>query len=117
MESAMVRILLADDHKVVRNGLRRTLEEYDGWEVCGEGGDGREAVNLALQLKPDIAILDLAMPILDGLEATRQIKKAVPQVEVLIFTMHHIEDMIRSALEAGARGFVLKAKDELELVE
>src|SRR5262245_28231326 len=117
MESTMVRILLADDHKIVRNGLRRTLEEYAGLEVCGDGADGREAVILALELKPDVAVLDLAMPVMDGLEATRQIKHAIPQVEVLIFTMHDGEEMVLSALEAGARGFVLKSNDELELVE
>src|SRR5262245_59600654 len=113
----MVRILLADDHKVVRKGLRGTLEENEGWQVCGEASDGRQAVELCLTLKPDVAVLDLAMPELDGIEATRQIKKAVPQVEVLIFTMHDTEEIILSAFEAGARAFVLKANDELELVE
>ena len=113
----MIRILLADDHKIVRKGLKGTLEEYAGWQVCGEASDGREAVELSLKLKPDIAILDLTMPELDGIEATRQIKKALPQVEVLIFTMHDTEEMILSAFEAGARAFVLKSNDELELVE
>src|SRR5262245_31268708 len=113
----MIRILLADDHNIVRKGLRGTLEEYDGWQVCGEACDGRQAVELARELKPDIAVLDLAMPEMDGLEATREIKKAVPQVEVLIFTMHDTEEMILSAFEAGARGFVLKASNALELVE
>src|SRR5262245_56846561 len=113
----MIRILLAHDHKVVRKGLRGTLEDYDGWQVCGEACDGRQAVELALELKPDVAVLDLAMPELNGIEATRQIKKALPQVEVLIFTMHDTEEMILSAFEAGARAFVLKSNDELELVE
>jgi DNA-binding NarL/FixJ family response regulator len=113
----MIRILLADDHNVVRKGVRKTLEEYNDWKVCGEASDGREAVNLALELKPDIVVLDLTMPELNGIEATRQIKKSLPQTEVLIFTMHKTEEMILSAFEAGARGFVLKSKDELELVE
>src|SRR5262245_36380115 len=117
MESTMLRILLADDHKIVRSGLRRTLEEQDGWVVCGEASNGREAVELALSLLPDVAVLDLAMPELNGLEATRQIKKALPQVEVLIFTMHDMTELILSAFEAGARGFVLKSNDELELIE
>jgi DNA-binding NarL/FixJ family response regulator len=113
----MLRILLADDHKIVRNGLRRTLEEHEGWEVCGEASNGREAVELALRLIPDVAVIDLAMPELNGLEATRQIKTALPAVEILIFTMHDTKELMLSALEAGARGFVLKSSDELELVE
>jgi DNA-binding NarL/FixJ family response regulator len=113
----MIRILLADDHRVVRKGLRGTLEEYDGWQVCGEASDGRQAVELALKLKPDVAVLDLEMPELNGIEATRHIKEALPKVEVLIFTMHDTDEMILSAFEAGARAFVLKSNDELELVE
>jgi DNA-binding NarL/FixJ family response regulator len=113
----MIRILLADDHRVVRKGLRGTLEEYDGWQVCGEASDGRQAVELALKLKPDVAVLDLEMPELNGIEATRHIKGALPKVEVLIFTMHDTDEMILSAFEAGARAFVLKSNDELELVE
>jgi DNA-binding NarL/FixJ family response regulator len=113
----MIRILLADDHNVVRKGLRGTLEEYDDWVVCGEASNGREAVRLALELKPDIVVLDLTMPELNGIEVTRQIKKSLPQAEILIFTMHETEEMILRAFEAGARGFVLKSDDELELVE
>ncbi|MCI0388389.1 MAG: response regulator transcription factor [Acidobacteria bacterium] len=113
----MIRILLADDHNVVRKGLRRTIEEHNEWEVCGETSNGREAVALALELKPDIVVLDLTMPDLNGIEATRQIKKILPQTEILIFTMHESEEMIHRALEAGARGFILKSDDELELVE
>ncbi len=113
----MIRILLADDHNVVRKGLRGTLEQYDDWNVCGEASNGREAVKLALELKPDIVVLDLTMPELNGIEATRQIKKSLPQTEILIFTMHETEEMILRAFEAGARGFVLKSDDELELVE
>jgi DNA-binding NarL/FixJ family response regulator len=93
------------------------LEEYDGWQVCGEASDGRQAVELALKLKPDVAVLDLEMPELNGIEATRHIKGALPKVEVLIFTMHDTDEMILSAFEAGARAFVLKSNDELELVE
>jgi DNA-binding NarL/FixJ family response regulator len=117
MELTMIRILLADDHNIVRKGLRGTLEEYDDWNVCGEASNGREAVRLALELKPDIVVLDLTMPELNGIEATRQIKKSLPQTEILIFTMHETEEMILRAFEAGARGFVLKSDDELELVE
>jgi DNA-binding NarL/FixJ family response regulator len=111
----MIRILIADDHKQVRKALRGTLEEYE-WQVCGEASDGQEAVSLALQLKPDVAILDLSMPGLDGIEATRQMKKALPGVEVLIFTMYDAEEMILNAYQAGARGFILKSDSELEIV-
>ena len=100
----MIQILLADDHNVVRKGLRKTLEEHKEWRVCGEAADGREAVKMALELKPDIVVLDLTMPGLNGIEATRQIKHALPRTEVLIFTMHEAEEMILSAFEAGARG-------------
>jgi DNA-binding NarL/FixJ family response regulator len=113
----MIRILLADDHNVVRKGLRKTLEEEPDWQVCGEASDGYEAVRLALELKPDIVVLDVAMPGLNGIEVTRKIKKALSDVEVLIFTMHDADEMILGAFAAGARGFVLKSNDELELVE
>ena len=87
----MLRILLADDHDVLRRGLRHLIEEQAGWEVCAEAIDGREAVEIAKKEQPDVAIVDISMPGLNGLEATRQIKKAVPRIEVLIFTMHEDE--------------------------
>lgn len=113
----MTRILLADDHDVVRQGLRKLLETHQGWVVCGEATNGREAVKLALALRPEIAVLDLSMPELNGLEATRQIKKEHPGTEVLIFTMHETEQLIREVLTAGARGFVLKSDGGQQLVE
>jgi DNA-binding NarL/FixJ family response regulator len=105
----MLRILIADDHEVVRSGLRVLLEERPGWQVCGEAATGRAAVAMAKQLVPDIAILDLAMPELNGLEATWQIKAAVPGVEVLIFTVHESEKAMRETIAAGARGYLLKS--------
>lgn len=112
----MVRILLADDHDVVRHGLCEMLNSQPGWEVCGEASNGREAVRIALKLKPDVAVLDLSMPELNGLEATRQIRKELPQTEVLIFTMHETEQLIREVLAAGARGYVLKSDAGRSLV-
>jgi DNA-binding NarL/FixJ family response regulator len=105
----VVRILLADDHDIVRRGLRQFLEEQPGWKVVGEAMTGRQAVELAKQLAPDVAILDLQLPELNGLEATRQLRNAVPSTEVLIFTMHDSEQLIREVLTAGARGYLLKS--------
>src|SRR5262245_51176415 len=112
----MIRILLADDHRQVRKVLRATLEEHEEWQICGEACNGREAVRLALELKPDVAILDFAMPEMNGIEATQQIKKALPQVDVLIFTMYDTEELVLTARRAGARGFVRKSGDEFEIV-
>ena len=112
----MVRILLADDHDVVRRGLCEMLNAQPGWEVCGEVSNGRDAVRLAIKLKPDVAVLDLSMPELNGLEATRQIRREVPETEVLIFTMHETEQLIRDVLAAGARGYVLKSDAGRSLV-
>ncbi len=105
----MLRILLADDHEVVRQGLRLLLQRQEGWEICGEATTGREAVAMASELKPDVAVLDVAMPELNGLDATRQIRKASPRTEVLAFTMHESEALVREALAAGAKGYLLKS--------
>ncbi len=105
----MLRILIADDHEMIRAGLRKVLEQHEGWEVCGEASNGRDAVDLAKKLCPQVVVLDLAMPELNGLEATRYIKKALPKTEVLIFTMHETEELMRDVLKAGARGYLLKA--------
>ena len=106
---AGLRILLADDHDVVRRGLRQLLEQRADWEVCGEAVNGREAVEMASRLMPNVVVLDLTMPELNGLEATRQIRKSQPSTEVLIFTMHESEQLIREVLAAGARGYLLKS--------
>jgi len=113
----LIRILLVDDHDAVRRGLRAMLESHPGWQVCGEASDGRTAVKLALQLRPNIAVLDLELPDLNGLEATRQIKKELPEVEVLIYTMYETEELIRKVLAAGARGYVLKSDAGQHLIE
>jgi DNA-binding NarL/FixJ family response regulator len=103
-----LRILVADDHDVVRTGLRTLLESRKGWLVCAEATNGREAVEKARECKPDVAVLDIGMPLLNGVEATRQIRKLSPATEVLILTMHDSEMMIQSVLEAGARGYIVK---------
>ncbi len=113
---SLVRILVVDDHEVVRKGLRAVLEAQQGWEVCGEAVNGREGKIKAKELKPDIVTLDIGMPELNGLEATRQILKAAPKTEVLVLTIHESEELIRSALEAGARGYVLKSDIARDLV-
>ena len=113
---ATTRILLADDHEVVRHGLRVLLEAHPGWEVVGEAENGREAVDKVRQARPDVVVLDITMPELNGLEATRQILKAAPQTEVLILTMHESEQVAREVLAAGARGYLLKSDASRDLV-
>ena len=112
----MVRILLADDHAVVRRGLRALLEAQQDFEVCAEASNGREAVELALQHKPDVAVLDLSLTQLNGIEVTRQIRKETPETEVMIFTLHDNEAEIRDVLHAGARGYVLKSEADEQIV-
>jgi DNA-binding NarL/FixJ family response regulator len=111
-----VRILVADDHQVVRTGLRTLLESKTGWQVCAEAANGREAVEKAGQLKPDVAVLDIGMPLLNGVEATRQIRKLSPQTEILILTMHDSELLIQEVLAAGAHGYILKDDADRNLV-
>jgi DNA-binding NarL/FixJ family response regulator len=110
-----LRLLVADDHDVVRKGVRTLLEEQPGWEVAAEAADGREAVEKAKQVQPDVTILDLSMPELNGLEAAREILKTV-QTKVLILTMYDSDPLIRQTLEAGARGYLLKSDAGRDLV-
>jgi DNA-binding NarL/FixJ family response regulator len=111
-----LRILIADDHYVVRHGLRSLLESRSGWEICGEACSGREAVELSMQLKPEVVIMDISMPGMTGLEATRHILKATPKTQVVILTMHESEELLREVLDAGARGYVLKTDKGRELI-
>jgi DNA-binding NarL/FixJ family response regulator len=113
---APFRILLADDHEVVRAGLRALLEEQNGWEVVAEAVDGRDAVEKATKLKPDVVVIDIAMPSLNGLEAVRQIVKAVPNTKVLVLTMYDSDPLIQQVLQAGARGYLLKSDAGRDLV-
>ncbi|HXN50632.1 MAG TPA: response regulator transcription factor [Candidatus Acidoferrum sp.] len=114
MES--LRLLLADDHEIVRKGLRSLLEAQPGWQVAAEASDGREAVEKAKELKPDITVLDIGMPSLNGLEATRQMLKNDSRAKILILTMHESDPLIRDVLDAGARGYVLKTDASRDLV-
>jgi DNA-binding NarL/FixJ family response regulator len=111
-----IHILIADDHAVVREGLRALFGDQAGWKVVGEAVTGREAVELARRLRPDIAVIDFTMPELNGLEATRQIRKALPGTEVLMLTMHDSERLAQQALAAGARGFLLKSDGNPQLI-
>ncbi len=111
-----LRILVADDHEVVRRGLCSLLESQVGWQICGEASDGRELLKKTAELRPDIIVLDVAMPNLNGLEATRQILKANPKAKVLVLTLHDSDQLIHEVLTAGAAGFVLKSDAARDLV-
>ena len=112
-----VRILLADDHKVVRHGTRALLSKMPEWEIIGEVDNGRDAVSLTEKLKPDIVILDIGMPQLNGLDATRQIKKISPETEVLIFTAHESEELVHDVFDSGARSYIMKTDAADHLIE
>ena len=113
---ARLRIVLGDDHTLVRQGFRKILEERREWEVVAEAGDGRDAVRHALSLHPDVVVLDIGMPLLNGIEATRQIVRRLPDVRVLILSMHADEAYITQALQAGAKGYLLKDSADIDLI-
>ncbi|HXE36327.1 MAG TPA: response regulator transcription factor [Verrucomicrobiae bacterium] len=104
-----LRILIADDHGLVRRGARAVLSSRRGWRVVGEAANGREAVQKAVELKPDVAVVDISMPELSGVEAVCQIREAVPDTKVLVLTMHESDQMVQRALDAGAHGYILKS--------
>jgi DNA-binding NarL/FixJ family response regulator len=112
-----LRLLIADDHELVRHGIRGLLRAQRNWKIAGEAANGRQAVMKAKKLKPDVIILDIGMPTLDGLEATRQIREAAPGTRILILTMHDSNQMVRRVLEAGAHGYVLKTDLAAHLVK
>jgi two-component system response regulator NreC len=116
-KSAKLRILVADDHALMRSGIRMLLESKPGWKVVSEAATGRQAIEQAIKLEPDVAIVDIELPDLDGLEAIRQIREATPNTQVLTLTMHDSGQMIRRALQAGARGYVTKADLPTQLVK
>jgi DNA-binding NarL/FixJ family response regulator len=110
------RILLADDHEIVREGVRALVQRREGFEVIGEAATGREAVELAKKLKPDLVVMDIGMPELNGLDATRQIKKLLPDAEVLIFTANETEEVVRQVFKSGARAYLLKMEANQHLL-
>lgn len=112
-----LRLLIADDHTLVRQGLRRILEGQPGWEVVAETGDGREAVRLAAELRPDVVLLDIAMPHLNGVEAMQQIERRVPGVRVLVLSMYSDEAYVTRAIRAGASGYLLKDSADTDLIK
>jgi DNA-binding NarL/FixJ family response regulator len=111
-----VRILVADDHDIIRRGLKQLLASRPGWEVCGEAKTGREAVALAEQLKPEIVVMDISMPDLNGLEAARKIHKLFPKAGILILTLHFSDQLVRDIVEAGARAYIMKSDADRDLV-
>jgi len=113
---ADLRILIADDHEVFRRGVRGVLEEQPGWQVVGEAGNGRQAVEMARELQPDVVVLDISMPELNGLDATRQILQVSPGSEILILTLHDSEQLAEEVLKAGVRAYILKSDAAQDLV-
>src|SRR5437660_1061343 len=116
-DAKKLHILVADDHELVRRGIRGLLRARRGWRVIGEAVNGREAVEKAMKLKPDVVIVDISMPDLDGLQATRQIRDATPNTAVVVLTMHESDQMVRRVLDAGALGYVLKSDLAAHLVK
>ena len=118
MENIMesLRILIADDHQLVRNGIRALLQSHAGWEICGEASTGREAVAQAIELRPDIVILDISMPDLNGVDAARRIRMASKKTEILILSMHYSDQLIREIVDSGVRGYILKSDSDHELL-
>jgi DNA-binding NarL/FixJ family response regulator len=104
----MLKILIADDHELIRLGVRDVVESHPGWEVCGEASDGNEALELACKHRPDILVLDVSLPLMNGLAVTRRLRQQMPSISVLLYTMHDEDDTISGGLAAGARGYLLK---------
>jgi len=115
--SSMIQILVADDHEVVRQGVRSLLEAHPDWSVCGEAVTGREAVAKAIEGRPDVVILDVTMPEMNGLEAARQIRRAVPTTKILVLTVHEIDQLVQEFIDVGVHGYLLKADTGRILVD
>ena len=112
----LVRVFVADDHEIVRRGIRGIVESQEGWVLCGEASDGQSALEQALELRPDVAVLDISLPGLNGLAVTRRLRQAAPDTEVLLFSMHDDDETVTGGLAAGARGYLLKSEADEQLV-
>lgn len=112
----MPRVLIVDDHAVIRRGVQGILSTYPEWDLCGEADNGQDAIRLAGELRPEVVIMDVSMPGLNGLEATRIMHDVLPETKVLLLTLHSSSEFVRSAFRAGARGYLLKSDAESELV-
>lgn len=112
----MPRVLIVDDHAVIRRGVQGILSTYPEWDLCGEADNGQDAIRLAGELAPEVVIMDVSMPGMNGLEATRIMHDVLPETKVLLLTLHSSSEFVRSAFLAGARGYVLKSDAEIELV-
>ncbi len=112
----MARVLIVDDHAAIRRGVQAILLPFPEWEFCGEADNGNDAIRMADALKPDVIIMDVSMPGLNGIEATRAICRTQPDVKIVLLTLHDSADLVRSAFRAGARGYLLKTDAEQELV-
>ena len=113
---AMNRVLVVDDHTVIRRGIQSILRAWPEWQISGEAANGEEAIRLTRDLRPDIVLMDISMPVMGGLEATRAICKLYPETKVLLLTLHDSLEWVESALQAGARGYLLKSDTEGELI-
>ena len=113
----MPTILVVDDHAFIRRGVRSILEPFPEWELCGEAGKGQEAIQKASELHPAIIVMDVSMPVLDGIAATVAIKKSHPQTHIILLTLHNSRELLSRAFQAGARGYVLKADVDDELLK
>jgi len=113
----MPRVLVVDDHAFIRRGVTSILRSFPEWELCGEAENGEEAVRLADDLKPEVIIMDVSMPVLNGIEATKIISKAHPEIKIVLLTLHDSAELLRSGFRAGARGYLLKSDAEQELLK
>lgn len=113
----MPRVLIVDDHAFIRRGVQTILHPFPEWELCGEADNGNDAIRMAEELRPEVIIMDLSMPGLNGIEATRAIRKTQPAVKIVLLTLHESAELVRSAFRAGARGYLLKTDAEQELVK
>jgi DNA-binding NarL/FixJ family response regulator len=113
----MPRVLIVDDHAFIRRGVQSILQSLPEWELCGEAGNGHEAIRLANELEPEVILMDVTMPGLNGIDATRIIRNAHPRVKIVLLTLHESPELLRNGFRAGARGYLLKADAEQELLK